>query len=163
MNRDADVSVHPDHSHPHEALSGYRLRVLVQPRLFERMTNGHSLPQALPNHGPSLAVVVQPEYTYELLEVVVHDGMVHARVDIVKRVRDDRVPRRDVRRDPRGREQSRRVHTQSAKITDHEPRQAGWFRQRVARQRILGVRLESNTVLEHRWKEGREEDTHEPV
>ena len=87
--------------------------------------------------------------------------VVHARVDVVERLGDDRVARHDVQRDARRCEERRRMYAQAAKIADDEAAKFVWCGEREARDGVLRMRLEPDTVLEHRRQERVKEDAHE--
>lgn len=47
------------------------------------------LDQMFSHNAPTMSIIVQAEYTDELLKVVVEDRVVHSRIDVVKIRRDD--------------------------------------------------------------------------
>jgi hypothetical protein len=125
------------------------------------MTTRDRLPKAHAYHLPPLTAIVESKHAHELLEMIVEHGVVHARIDVVERLGDDRVAREDVQRDARRREEGRRVHAQPAKVADHEATEFVGRREGEARDGVLRMRLESDAVSHHRRQERGEEKAHE--
>ena len=151
------MSIHPSHAHAHEAFPWKCLHLLAQPSLLKRMTPRDRLPQAHAYYLPSFAIIVEPKHAHELLEMIVEHGMVHARVDVVEGVSDDRVTRNDVQRDASGHEKCRWMHAQSSKVTNHKSAKFVRGREGKARDGILWVCFERDAVFQHRRQECSEE------
>lgn len=125
------------------------------------MTTRDRLPKARAYHLPPFAVIVEAKHAHQLLEMVVEHGVVHARVDVVKRLADDRVAGHDVQRDSRRCEECRRVHAQATKVADDETAKLVRLREREARDGVLRVCLERDAILQHRRQERGKEEAHE--
>src|SRR5258708_5224553 len=141
------MSVCANHPHTHETLSRDSFRLLAQPSLFKGMTTRDRLPKACAYHFPSLTVVVQPKDAYQLLEMIVDHGVVHACIDIIECLGDYRVARNDVQRDACRSKEGWRVHAQPAKVANNEATEFVWRRQGEARDGVLRMCLEGNAVL----------------
>jgi hypothetical protein len=111
------------------------------------MTARDRLPKAKANHLPSLPTVVKPEHAQQLLEMIVYRGVVHAGIDIIEGLGDDRVARNDVQRDARRSKEGRRVHAQPAKVTNNEATEFMWRCEREARDGILRMCLKGDAIL----------------
>ena len=141
------VSICTYHTHTHETLSRYCFCLLAQPGLFEGMTTRDRLPKAKANHIPPLPIVVKPEHAHQLLEMIVEHGVVHACIDIIEGLSNDRVARNDVQRDARRSKEGRRVHAQPAKVTNNEATKFMRRCERESRDGILRMCLKGNAIL----------------
>ena len=85
------VSIHPSHAHAHEAFPWKCLCLLTQPSPLERMTRWDRLPKTRAYYLPSFAIIVKFKHSHELLEMIMEHSVVHACVDVVDRISDDRM------------------------------------------------------------------------
>jgi hypothetical protein len=90
---------------------------------------------------------MKPKHPNELLEMVVEHGVIHTLIDIIECLGDDRVAGEDIQRNTRGCEESRWMHPQSTKVTDHKATQFVRCCQRETRNGILWVYFESDAIF----------------
>lgn len=171
-NKKTHKSIHATHAHPQEALPIHRLLVLAHPRRAQPMAHRDRFVQAPPYHGPPAPTIVQPEHADELLQVVVEHGVVHARVHVLQRRREDGVGRVDkgvwleiAWEGAGGRVERGQVDPQPAKVPDYEAQQLWLVRGRgwdgEAGEAVLRVAFKCDAVVDDGWEECGKEDSHE--